>query len=83
MLEEQNSVIVSLNPVGIQDVHAASDRLDQIRLHSQNLDIFRESCVLCKNTPKVKRILWLLRSKGALIIAMSINVPTLYLLNFP
>lgn len=30
MLDEQNSVIVSLNPVGIQDVHAASDRLDYI-----------------------------------------------------
>ena len=30
LLGEQNSVVVSLNPVSIQDVHAASDRLDYV-----------------------------------------------------
>lgn len=43
---------------------------------------FIENLVLYKNTPKEKRILWLIRSKGVPIEMASINVPTLYLLNF-
>lgn len=58
-------------------MHVGSDKLDYIA----KTCTFLENLVFYVKRSQGKRILWLLRSVGAPLKTMSVNVPTLYLLN--